>query len=97
VTGFSTLSLRIHCCCCCCCCCFQIADRGPATKQAEQQASSPSPLDDNVRKQLDGTVALDRPRLVVLGSGWGSMSLVKALPRDIRCALKLQWLVVAVA
>lgn len=37
-----------------------------------------------MRRQLDGTVALDRPRVVVLGSGWGSMSLVKALPRDIQ-------------
>lgn len=56
---------------------------------AERKAvGRPSPncnlLDDTTRKQLDGTIHLDRPRVVVLGSGWASMSFIKALPVDIK-------------
>lgn len=32
----------------------------------------------------DAGVQLDKPRVVVLGSGWASASFFKALPRDIK-------------
>jgi len=32
----------------------------------------------------DANIALDKPRVVVLGSGWASASFLKALPKEIK-------------
>jgi hypothetical protein len=38
----------------------------------------------------DVEVKLDKPRVVVLGSGWASACFMKALPKDIKC-VSLTW------
>jgi hypothetical protein len=35
--------------------------------------------------------ALDKPRVVVLGSGWAAASFMKALPKDIKCVAGCWW------
>lgn len=37
-------------------------------------------------KEPVAAAASNRPRVVILGSGWASMSMIKALPENIRCA-----------
>jgi hypothetical protein len=37
-------------------------------------------------KEPIGAAVSTRPRVVILGSGWASMSMIKALPETIRCA-----------
>jgi hypothetical protein len=37
-------------------------------------------------KEPVGAAVSTRPRVVIMGSGWASMSMIKALPENIRCA-----------
>jgi hypothetical protein len=41
--------------------------------------------DINVYASIDNTPAHQRPRVVILGSGWAGASFFKALPKDVKC------------
>ena len=60
--------------------CKTLTQRLGVLVQSAEKAEAPTP---ELPVYQSGT---SKPRVVVLGSGWGAISFIKSLPRNVACA-----------
>jgi len=69
-----------------------LAHRPDATSAAPQsKENGVPPAEDLPLYTSSSNRGTGKPRVVVLGSGWGAMSFLKSLPRNVACAPPRSW------